>query len=95
MSCLISSSIPACSSYKRQRLNGAKTGEGWWIWDSWAGDGGLKPLVLLEQAGGLDPLESENHQVWQRQHHLADAIPSVSLSRSNLSGQCVVEADPR
>ena len=55
----------------------------------------LKHPVPSEQAGDLDPAESENHRVRQRRHQLAGTVAVVSLSRSNLSGRRVFEADPR
>ena len=55
----------------------------------------LEHAVLSQQLGRLDPFQSEDHWIEQREQHLADAVAMVALHQANLHGHRVLEPDPR
>src|SRR6266545_2517805 len=55
----------------------------------------LKHTVGLQQMRGLDPFETENYRIDDRQQQLADAVAVVPLGQTNLHCHRVLETDPR
>ena len=55
----------------------------------------LEDAVLSQQLRGLDPFESQDHRIQQRQQHLADGVSVVPLHPADLAGDGIAETDPR
>lgn len=55
----------------------------------------LEHAVLSQQLSRLDPFQSQDHRIEQREQHLADAVAVVSLHHADIHGQRVLEPNPR
>ncbi|MDF0673536.1 MAG: hypothetical protein P0120_04210 [Nitrospira sp.] len=60
--------LASVSQFAARPTAKATIGDAWWIGIPGQAGEALKHPVLSEQAGNLDPAESENHRVWQRRH---------------------------
>jgi len=51
----------------------------------------LKDTVGLQQMCGLDPFETENHRIDDRQQQFAHAVAIVSLPQADLGRDCFLQ----
>ena len=55
----------------------------------------LEHAVLSQQLRCLDPFQSQDHRIEQREQHFADAVVGVSLHHAYIHGHRILEPDPR
>ena len=55
----------------------------------------LEDPVLLEQQGGLNPLEPENRRIEQGEQQFAHTVAVVPLGEAHVGGHGILEPNPR